>query len=93
MKDAVREWVDELWELADEIYAREFSSNSVYNKFHSKSWDDLCNRVICLGAKLKAHNKKMDLELLVNDEHYSYNSCIEDMIDDLLYIESLPDEE
>ncbi len=91
--DAIREFVDELWRIADEMYAREFSSNTAYDELSTKKWDELCNRVIALGAKLKINNRKMDLELMVDDEHYSYCSCIEDMIDDLLYVESLPEEE
>ena len=91
--DVTNEFVDELWRIADEMYAREFNSNTAYMELAPKKWDELCNRVIALGAKLKIHNRKMDLELVVDDEHYSYCSCIEDMIDDLLYVENLPEEE
>lgn len=93
MDDWVKEFVDELWNLTDEMYAREFSSNSVYEQFGGKSWNDLCNRVIQLAAKLKNKNRQMDLELHTDDEHYGYYSNIADLIDDLIYLENLPEED
>ena len=82
----------DLAEIANELWAREASNNCPNVDLRGISWDELCNRAIILAAKLKTQ-KEVDLELCHKDSHYSYCSTVADLIEDALYVESLPDEE
>ena len=83
---------DELALIAYELYNREFSNNGPRTNLQAVSWDELCNKAILLAAKLKTQ-KEVDLELCHKDSHYSYCNTVYDLIEDALYVESLPDEE
>lgn len=82
----------DLAEIANELWAREASNNCPNVDLRGMSWDELCNRAIILAAKLKTQ-KEVDLELCHKDSHYSYCNTVADLIEDALYVESLPDEE
>ena len=78
----------DLAEIANELWAREASNNCPNSDLRNMSWDDLCNRAILLAAKIKKP-KVVDMELCVNDSHYSYCNTVYDLIDDALYVEAI----
>ena len=80
--------VNKLFELADEAYAREMSSNMPYCKFRDLSWEQLLNEIILTACALK-RSVPADIEIVHNDEHYSYCNSVEDAIDDLIFIDGL----
>lgn len=82
----------ELAEITNELWAREASNNCPNVDLRGISWDELCKKAILLAAKLKTQ-KEVDLELCYKDSHYSYCNTVYDLIEDVLYVESLPDEE
>jgi len=82
----------ELAEIANELWAREAANNCPNVDLRSISWDELCKRAILLAAKLKTQ-KEVDLELCHKDSHYSYCNTVYNLIEDALYVESLPNEE
>lgn len=53
MKRDMGQLVLELFEIADEFYAREMSNNTVYEKFHSISWEELCNKGMEILEEMK----------------------------------------
>lgn len=86
--DYIQKQVNNLWEMADELYAREMSSNSVYQEWGKYSWDQLLNQLILTACTLK-RSKPTDIEIVHNGEHYSYCDSVEGAIDDLVFIDGL----
>ena len=43
----------ELAEIANELYAREASANSIDEKYHDTPYVDLCDRIVALAQRLK----------------------------------------
>ena len=85
--------ISELFNLSHELEVRK-SNNFKYSwtKYQELSNDELYNRIILIAAKLRTQ-KEVDLELCHKDSHYSYCNTVYDLIEDALYVESLPDEE
>ena len=46
----------ELFIILEELDARNSSFNSIYENFHGISWDDLCDKGVCLLNQLKSPN-------------------------------------
>lgn len=86
--DYTKHQVNNLWEMADELFAREISSNSVYKEWGKYSWEQLLNQIILTACTLK-QSIPTDIEIVHDGEHYSYNDSIEDAIDDLIFIDGL----
>lgn len=42
-----------LFEVAEELYAREHSNNSIYVDFHNVSWEELCDKGMELLEEIK----------------------------------------
>ena len=87
-----KDLVNELWDMADELCARELSANQVYEKYACVSWNELCDRIIKHAALLKKP-KEIDLEIAWQGEHYGYYNSVCDAIFSLIEIENLPQEE
>ena len=85
--------INELFNLSHELEIRK-SNNFKYSwtKYQELSSDEIYNRIILIAAKLRTQ-KEVDLELCHKDSHYSYCNTVYDLIEDALYVESLPDEE
>lgn len=85
--------IDELFNLSHELNIRK-SNDFKYSwtKYQELSNDEIYNKIILIAAKLK-NPKKMDLELCWQDSHYSYCDSVLDIIEDVLYLDSLSDEE
>ena len=85
--------VHELFELTHELEIR-LSNDFQYSwtKYQDLSEDEIYNRIILISAKLRTQ-KEVDLELCHKDSHYSYCNTVYDLIEDAIYVESLPDEE
>ena len=85
--------ISELFNLSHELEIRK-SNNFKYSwtKYQELSNDEIYNRIILIAAKLRTQ-KEVDLELCHQDSHYSYCDTVYDLIEDALYIESLPCEE
>lgn len=45
--------VADLFRVADELYAREYTHNTVYKEFHDVSWEELCDKGIELLEEIK----------------------------------------
>ena len=48
--------IDELWQIVEELEARDISANSIHENLHGVSWTELCNK----GVKLFKQLKKVD---------------------------------
>lgn len=85
--------IGELFNLSHELEIRK-SNNFKYSwtKYQELSDDEIYNRGILIAAKLRTQ-KEVDLELCHKDSHYSYCNTVADLIEDALYVESLPEEE
>ena len=85
--------ISERFNLSHELEIRK-SNNFKYSwtKYQELSNDEIYNRIILIAAKLRTQ-KEVDLELCHQDSHYSYCDTVYDLIEDALYIESLPCEE
>ena len=85
--------IGELFNLSHELNIRK-SNDFKYSwtKYQELSNDEIYNKIILIAAKLKSP-KKMDLELCWQDSHYSYCDSVLDIIEDVLYLDSLSDEE
>ena len=88
----IAELVNEAWDMADELCARELSNNLAYTKYSKLSWEELCNKLILHVVALK-RSKPVDIEIGWQGEHYGYYQSIDDAIIDLIYIESLEQED
>lgn len=86
--DYTQKQVNNLWEMADELYAREMSNNSVYQEWGKYSWEQLLNQIILTACTLK-RSVPADIEIRKDDEHYSYCDSVEGAIDDLIFIDGL----
>lgn len=53
MKKNMEQLVLELFEIADEFCAREINNNAVYKKFHSVSWEELCDKGMEILEEMK----------------------------------------
>lgn len=42
-----------LFDIADELYAREHSCNSPYKEFRNVSWEELCDKAMEILKELK----------------------------------------
>lgn len=42
-----------LFQIADELCAREESCNSIYEKFHNVSWEELCDKGMEILEEMK----------------------------------------
>mgnify|MGYP003295369801 CR=1 FL=1 len=42
-----------LFEIADELYAREHSNNTIYEQFHNVSWEEMCDKGMEILEELK----------------------------------------
>ena len=45
--------IDELWQIVEELEARDISANSIYENLHGVSWIELCDKGIKLFNALK----------------------------------------
>ena len=85
--------IDELFNLSHELNIRKSNDFKYFwTKYQELSDDEIYNRIILIAAKLRTQ-KEVDLELCHQDSHYSYCNTVYDLIEDALYIESLPCEE
>lgn len=84
--------IGELFNLSHELEIRKSNSFKYsWTKYQELSDDEIYNRIILIAAKLRTQ-KEVDLELCHKDSHYSYCNTVADLIEDALYVESLPDE-
>lgn len=40
--------INELLDIGEELFARETTSNSIYERYQNKSWHELCGRAIAI---------------------------------------------
>ncbi len=83
--------VNQLHRYATELFRRTFTEEHVHD-LADMDTDEICKILILTAAKLKTPIE-VDFELCHQDSHYSYCNTLYDLIDDALYVESLPDEE
>ena len=84
----IEQMVEKLALITDELYAREFSSNCPHSELRCYSWDDLCLQAMTLILNIKTcQSINMDIELVIDEEHYGYYGTANDAILDLIDIE------
>ncbi len=45
--------INELLDIGEELFARETTNNSIYERYHGAAWNELCERAIIILEEIK----------------------------------------